>query len=226
MTPMRLPEALTGRDLVVVDVEGNGHHPPEIIELALLPLTTQRVASTDELRSWMVRPVQPITPIVTAKVHGITNADVADSPPWVQVADEVTAALSGRVLVAHNATVERRVLSAHLPGWAPPAVLDTLRLAKIVWPNLPGGYGLDHLITHAQLPPPPTSSAGAGGGGRHRAGYDTWMTAALLVALLTTLADHGDLTWPRLTTAAALSDPTTAVAVDRASATAAEEGLW
>jgi exodeoxyribonuclease X len=217
VTPLRLPAALAGHDLVVVDVEGNGRQPPEIIEIAVLPLTSGRAATAAELRCWLVRPARSITPIVTAKVHGITNADVADRPAWAPVADEVAAALSGRVLVAHNATVERRVLSGHLPGWAPPAVLDTLRLAKTVWPDLPGGYSLDHLISHAQLVPPPTSSADAGSSGRHRAGYDTWMTAALLVALLTALADRGDLSWARLTTAAALPDPTTTVA---------EEGLW
>lgn len=37
-----LPGVLASRELVVVDVEGNGRQPPEIIEIALLPLTTTR----------------------------------------------------------------------------------------------------------------------------------------------------------------------------------------
>jgi exodeoxyribonuclease X len=215
--PLRLPDALTGRELVVVDVEGNGRQPPEIIELALLPLTTAR-ATVDDLATWLVRPTRSITAIVTRKVHGITDSDVADAPPWTGVADEIAAGISGRVLVAHNATVERRVLGTHLPGWKPPAVLDTLRLAKAVWPGLPGGYGLDRLTVHAGLHTPPANL-----GGRHRAGHDVWLTAGLLFTLFDELADQGDLTWARLLTDAALPDVPLPDVTDQCSADA---GLW
>ncbi len=212
---LRLPDELAGRELVVVDVEGNGRQPPEIIELALLPLTSARAATPDDLATWLVRPTQSITPITTRKVHGITDADVADAPRWAEVADDVIAELSGRALVAHHASVERRVIGAHLPGWEPPAVLDTLRLARAVWPHLPGGYGLDQLAAHAGLAAPPDQV----GQRRHRAGHDTWLTAALLVALLGTLTERGDLGWAQLLTAAALPDPGPHTDPD-------ERGLW
>jgi hypothetical protein len=35
-----MPTALRGRRLVVVDIEGNGRTPPEIVEIALLPADT------------------------------------------------------------------------------------------------------------------------------------------------------------------------------------------
>jgi exodeoxyribonuclease X len=212
---LRLPTELAGHELVVVDVEGNGQQPPEIIELALLPLTTTRTATPEDLATWLVRPAQPITPIVTRKVHGITDADVADAPRWAEVADDVIAGLSWRVLVAHNATVERRVLGAHLPGWEPPAVLDTLRLARAVWPHLPGGYGLDRLAVRAGIATPPDQV----GQRRHRAGHDTWLTAALLVTLLGVLAERGELGWAQLLTDGGLPDP--APHTDPA-----EGGLW
>ncbi len=189
---LQLPEGLGGgREAVVVDVEGNGGQPPEIIEMAVLELRADRVATVADVRTWLVRPVVPISTLVTRKVHGIANTDVADAPPWAEVAGEIAKALSGRVLVAHNASVERRVLGAHLPGWEPPLVIDTLRLAKAVWPDLQGGYGLDRLITYADLAAPPDARPDASVGRRHRAGYDTWMTAALFVALLHDLADAG-----------------------------------
>jgi DNA polymerase III epsilon subunit-like protein len=190
---------------VVVDVEGNGRQPPEIIELALLPLTTARAATAEDLRTWMVRPAQSIAPVVTRKVHGITDTDLGDAPRWAEVADDIAARLFGRVLVAHHASVERRVIGAHLPGWEPPAVLDTLRLAKAVWPGLPGGYGLDRLTAHAHLADPPARA----GQRRHRAGHDTCLTAALFVALLAVLAERGDLSWAQLVTTAALPGPRT-----------------
>lgn len=177
-----------GHDLVVVDVEGNGQQPPEIIEIALLPITSGSITTPAQLRTWLIRPEHPINPVVTRKVHGIGNDDVADAPRWGHVADEIAAELQGRVLVAHNATVERRVLGTHLPAWRPPLVLDTQRLAKTVWPDLPGGYGLDNLITHAALTSPDMTGLPeriTTGMARHRAPFDTWMTAALFAHIVT-----------------------------------------
>lgn len=122
---------------------------------------------------------RPITPIVTRKVHGITNHDVAECPEWTEVAPAIGAIMGERILVAHNAKVEQKVLSAHLPQWQPPMVLDTLRQAKAVWPDLPG-YGLDKLIDHGEL-----DTTALAEQGYHRAGYDTWAAWQLLCRLVT-----------------------------------------
>ncbi len=188
-----IPAALRGRRLAVVDVEGNGRHPPEIIEIAALPADVG--AAETDLRTWLIRPATSIAALVTRQVHGISNADVADCPPWSAMAGEIAALLADRVLVAHHASVEHRVLGAHLPGWVPPAVLDTVRLAKHVWPDLAEGYGLAALIAHADLDPGRFAAAG-----HHRASYDTWCTWQLLCRLV----EDGGLTWDRLLAAAAL----------------------
>jgi DNA polymerase III epsilon subunit-like protein len=188
---LSLPVHLGG--VVVVDVEGNGRQPPEIVEIALLDLRPGVAVTVADVRTWLVRPAQAITGFVTSRVHGISNADVAAAPSWRQVAADIAAALAGRILVAHNAGVERRALAEHLPGLAPPLTLDTLRLARAVRPDLPGGHGLDNLIAHleptdtgpARTPPadaPPATSERRLM--RHRAGYDTWMTATLLLDLI------------------------------------------
>lgn len=193
MSPVeQIPTVLQGRGLVVVDVEGNGQQPPEIIEIAAL--TVDQGAATTDLRSWLIRPQRPITAMVTSKVHGIRNKDVASSPAWPEVAGQVADVLTDRILVAHNAYVERRVLGTHLPDWQPPLVLDTLRLAKQVWPDL-AGYGLDKLIDHAAI-----DTSAFADVGHHRAAYDTWSAWQLLCRLV---ADSG-LDWPGLVTAAAL----------------------
>ncbi|MEU6558615.1 3'-5' exonuclease [Nocardia nova] len=191
--PAEIPAALRGRDIAVVDIEGNGQNPPEIIEIAILSVTGSAVTA-DDMRSWLVRPEQPITSIVTRKVHHISNKDVADSPPWPEVAPTIQAALDGRILVAHNAKVEHGVIRRHLPGWTPSMVLDTLRLAKKVWPELEGGYGLDKLIAHAAL-----DTTAMKEHGYHRAAYDTWAAWQLLVRL----AIDSGMDWPALVAAAA-----------------------
>ncbi|TQM06025.1 exodeoxyribonuclease X [Pseudonocardia kunmingensis] len=213
-----------GQDVVVVDVEGNGQQPPEIIEIALLPLTSGGIATPAQLRTWLIQPENPINPVVTRKVHGIDDDDVAEAPRWGQVAGEIADELQGRVLVAHNAAVERRVLGAHLPDWRPPLVVDTQRLAKTAWPGLPGGYGLDNLITHAALDPPDTTGLPprvAAGMARHRAPYDVWMTAALFAHLVT----HAGLSPEQLLHAGRLPDPPLRRAAG-ADPTNTEDGLW
>lgn len=189
-----LPAALHGKRLIVVDVEGNGQRPSEIIEFAALPVDAGHGGAEADMRSWMVRPQKPITAMVTRKVHGIRDSDVADSPAWPEVAAEIAELLADRVLVAHNASVEHRVITAHLPCWQPPMVLDTLRLAKYVWLDLPG-YGLDKLVAHAGIDP-----AGFAESGYHRAAYDTWCAWQLLLRLI----EDGELDWVGLVKVAAL----------------------
>lgn len=194
-----VPSALAGRDLVIVDVEGNGQNPPEIIEFAALLINGWMVGA-DDMRSWLIRPLKKITPIVTRSVHGIRDSDVADCPPWSEVAPTIATVMEGRVLVAHGAHVERRVIGAHLPDWQPPAVLDTMRLAKRVWPGLTR-YSLAALAGHARLDLTAVADQRP-----HRAAYDTWCAWQLLCALI----DHGNLDWPRLLDAATLPEPAAA----------------
>ncbi|MFJ7041500.1 MULTISPECIES: hypothetical protein [Streptomyces rochei group] len=62
-----------------------------------------------------------------------------------------------------------------MPGWQPAGALDTLRLAKDAFPDL-GKYSLDKLIEHVQ--PDLREALGA----RHRATFDAYATAQLLIA--------------------------------------------
>ncbi|MGH8906955.1 MAG: 3'-5' exonuclease [Egibacteraceae bacterium] len=157
----------------VIDVEGNGQQPPEIIEISIVPVDGMKVR---EPATWLVKPERPITPIVTRKVHGIRNADVADAPTWAKVEPDVMATLADRVPVAHNARVEYDVLRRQTPGWVPERMLDTLRLARAVWPGL-RAYSLDRLMEHARI------VLDVDHGQRHRARFDAQATALLFIAL-------------------------------------------
>lgn len=158
----------------VVDIEGNGQSPPDIVEIAIVHVSFPEIARPLQ---WLIRPPKPITGLVTRKVHGITNAAVAAAPSWLDVADEIRSGLAGRILVAHNASVEVSVLRRYLPDYLPPLVVDTLALSRKLWPHLPR-HNLDSLIDAMEISVDGTS------GGRHRAAYDCRATAELLIHLV------------------------------------------
>jgi exodeoxyribonuclease X len=160
--------------LLVVDVEGNGANPPDLVEVAALPVCDGR-PDTSTAGAWLIRPPVPVTPFA-ARIHGLTNSVLADELPWISVAAQVRALLDDTWICAHNAHVDYAVLSRHLPDWQPAGVLDTLRLARATWKGLPS-YGLDALIAHAKL------DLATAPGQRHRATFDAYATSRLLLAL-------------------------------------------
>ncbi|NDZ77007.1 3'-5' exonuclease [Streptomyces sp. SID10853] len=174
--------------LLVVDVEGNGANPPDLVEVAALPVGGGQ-PDTSTAGAWLTKPLHPVTPFA-ARVHGLTNERLAAEPSWEEIADQVHTLLGASWICAHNAHVDYRVLKAHLPKWEPAGVLDTLRLAKATYSGL-AKYSLDALIKHVQ---PDLSAAPAQ---RHRATYDAYATAQILIAM----AAHYD-TWDQLVAAA------------------------
>ncbi|MFB7741895.1 exonuclease domain-containing protein [Streptomyces sp. NPDC056132] len=174
--------------LLVVDVEGNGQTRPDLVEVAALPLRDGR-PDTSTARAWLIRPPRPVTGYA-ARIHGLTNAVLAASPAWPEIADQVQRHLGTAWICAHHAHVDYRVLRAHLPAWEPAGVIDTLRLSKATYTDLPK-YSLDALISHVQ---PDLSAAPAQ---RHRATFDAYATAQILTAM----AAHYD-TWDQLVAAA------------------------
>ncbi|WP_405008321.1 3'-5' exonuclease [Kitasatospora purpeofusca] len=174
--------------LFVVDVEGNGATPPDLVEVAAIPVESGRPVPKSA-RSTLVRPPHPITPFAR-RVHGIRNQDVAQAPTWSQVGPSVHADLEGMWICAHAAHVDYGVLLRHMPDWKPAGVIDTLRLARATYPKS-GGYSLDALVERAGI------DLAAVPGHRHRAGFDAHATALLLIDL----AAHYD-TWDALIAAA------------------------
>jgi len=182
---------------VVIDVEGNGQSPPDLVEAACLLLDD---GVPGPARTWLVRPPRPITGPVR-RIHGISNADVATAPTTTDIAEQIRAELAGRVVIGHHVGVDLAVLGRELDGWTAPAALDTLRLAKAAWPGLPS-YSLDNLTAYAARLPPPTAPVTSAlpstpPGGRHRAGHDVTLTAALFLALVHTLTDADPTTVPQ-----------------------------
>jgi len=159
----------------VADVEGNGQQPPDLVELAVLPITDGVIG---EPVSWLVKPPRPITSFATS-IHRISSKDVASAPAFADIEREVRRALADRVLVAHNAHIDIAVLQRELDGWEPPEGFDTLKLARRLLPGQPS-YKLGALVEALSLDEgmPP-------GVGPHRAAYDVLVTARLFARLAT-----------------------------------------
>jgi exodeoxyribonuclease X len=121
----------TSLDYTVLDIEGNGQRPADLVELAVVPITAGAIG---EPTSWLVRPERPITAFAR-RIHGISAELVADAPVLADIAEEIRARLKDAVIVAHNAPVDLKVLRRSLPGWEPLEVFDTLKLARRLRPE-------------------------------------------------------------------------------------------
>jgi DNA polymerase III subunit epsilon len=116
-----------------VDLETTGLDPDrdEIISFASVPVEQGRVV-VGEVRTAIVRP-KTMPEAATIRIHGLRPADLVDAPPLADAIEPIVESLTGRVVVAHSAWVERAFLGAALREvglrLAEP-VLDTAGLAR------------------------------------------------------------------------------------------------
>jgi exodeoxyribonuclease X len=163
----------TSLTYVVVDVEGNGQQPPDLVELAAVPIVAGIIG---EPMSWLIKPETPIKFYAT-KIHGLTNKDVADCPLFEEIKGQVLHGLNAPAIVAHNAHVDIDVLRRKLSDWAVPEVFDTLRLARRLVPGQQS-YKLSAVVEMFKL-----AEGLPEGLSPHRATYDALVAARLFVEL-------------------------------------------
>ncbi|MFQ3665538.1 MAG: DNA polymerase III subunit epsilon [Sphingomonadaceae bacterium] len=133
---------------IVLDTETTGLDPREghrMVELAALELV-ERVPTGRTLHLYF-NPERTMPP-EAERVHGLTDAFLADKPRFAERLDEVAAFLADSPLVAHNAIFDWRFLNLELEtAGAPPLpferMIDTMELARR---RLPGArHSLDAL---------------------------------------------------------------------------------
>jgi DNA polymerase-3 subunit epsilon len=167
----------------VVDVETTGMRPGEddrITEIAVVVVQgTRRELVFDSL----VNPGRPI-PHRISELTGISDAMVREAPMFCDVADQVLAALAGRVFVAHNARFDWGFVGAEVRRARDLALdgprLCTVRLARRLVRGEPS-YGLDALAHRFAFEFP----------ARHRAAGDAIVTGMLLERLVHAARHHG-----------------------------------
>jgi DNA polymerase-3 subunit epsilon len=101
----------TKAEFLAVDIETTGldHNSDEILSIGFVPLIGGR-AVLAQAEYYLVRPEGDVCP-ESAKVHRLTDDQLAHADPIASILPNFLAALTGRVGVAHNAAIEKGFLS-------------------------------------------------------------------------------------------------------------------
>lgn len=142
---------------VVLDTETTGRELRDghrIIEIACLEIVDRRITGNElHLR---FNPGRPIDPAATA-VHGLSDADLIDAPPFAEHAGSILGFMARSSLVIHNAAFDIGFLDAAFAACGAKTslrnsnpVVDTLTLARRLHPGRPNNlsalclrYGID-----------------------------------------------------------------------------------
>ena len=167
----------------VVDVETTGMRASGSDRITEIAVVVCHGGRREVIFESLVNPGRPIPPAICAITH-ITNDMVRDAPTFPEVADQVLAALAGRIFVAHNARFDWAFVSAELRRARDLALdgplLCTVRLARRLVRGV-RSCGLDSLTYHFGLE----------NAARHRAAGDALVTAELLDRLLRLAREEG-----------------------------------
>lgn len=157
-----LQQPLATTEFLVVDTETNGLGGDEC---QLIELGWVLVGGGELHERWssLVRTGVPLRRSI-GRLTGITQAMVDGAPPPEELLPVLARALHGRLLVAHNAAFDRRVLRQAFArvglDWPGPPVLCTAALARAVLPlqrerrlgALAEALGIEVEVAHRALP--------------------------------------------------------------------------
>jgi DNA polymerase III subunit epsilon len=178
-------------EFVVVDLETTGLDPSrdEIIAFAGIPIRAGRVVP-GELVATLIRPQLP-PPAEGIRIHGLRESDLREQPTLDEQLDLIWSSLSGRVLVAHCAWIERSFLDAALARVnrsVPRPIIDTMALGTAVLTSdgtpCPDSPSLSFLARSLNLPVHRP----------HHADGDALTTAQVFLALASRLKRPGEAT--------------------------------
>src|SRR5690625_2803622 len=158
---------------VVIDLETTGHSPNDkIIEIGLVVIKTTKTVGE---YTTLLHPGQAI-PTFISNLTGITDEDVKDAPQFIDKANEITNFFNDSYLVAHNVPFDLNFLNDELTDHElnilTNPVLDTVELARILFPQAPG-FKLAQLADFFQIEHKDP----------HRALSDAYVTAELFLIL-------------------------------------------
>ena len=171
---MTAADSLAALRFAVLGVADNGRRPAELTEVAVIHIEGAAVLRGPLV--WRIQPHQMPTRRAIA-AYGLRRADLLTAPPWAEVTEHLTEALAGQVPVICDQSAGYRLLSAYLPDWHPPLVLDLAWLARTARPTTPAHDDLHTLADIAGTTPPDT--APPCGAARH-----AHASARVLLALL------------------------------------------
>lgn len=203
--PWRRRDGLSDRrvedlELLALDIETTGLDPArhEVLSFGMVPVRGLSIELA-EARHYAVRPVRGAGVGDSATVHGITDDVAAGAEPMEEVLPRVLAALEGRVLLAHHASIEVGFLTAacrahgrQVPTWT---VVDTVRLQRRV---LRRGRAHGHLAEGELRLGPARRRLGLPPYRSHEAMTDALACAELFLAQVAALGGDGGLSLRQL----------------------------
>ena len=176
-------------EFAIVDVETTGSrvNGDRIMEVGVVHLKNGEAHTAFEM---LVNPQRQISPFA-ARLTGIKWEWLHEAPTFADVAEEIRAAIDGRVFVAHNMRFDWRFVSKEMLAATGKPLrgerLCTVKLARKLLPHLPR-RNLDALAWHYDV-----SIIG-----RHRAGGDARATARVLQYMIADARRQDIDTWEHL----------------------------
>lgn len=167
----------------VVDVETTGMRAGDDDRITEIAVVVVQGSRRELVFDTLLNPGRPIPGRIT-ELTGISDQMVRTAPTFSDIADQLLAALAGRVFVAHNARFDWSFVGAEVRR-ARELVLDgprlcTVRLARRLYRG-ERSYGLDALAHRFALEFP----------SRHRAAGDAIVTGMLLERLMKAAREQG-----------------------------------
>lgn len=136
-------QELESPGFAVLDVETTGFSTAHrVLEIGVVLLS-----ATGEVEGSWSSLVNPDRDIPNSSIHGVYGRHVKDAPAFAQIARELFGLLDGRILVAHNARFDARMLSQELaradldPGDVLPGYVCTMELSRRLFPGMPNKLG-------------------------------------------------------------------------------------
>jgi DNA polymerase-3 subunit epsilon len=169
---------------VVVDTETTGLNPlrDRVISVGAIRLHGPRLYRSRTL-NMLVNPGRSI-PNRTIPIHGISNAMVADAPPFKQIVNRVVEHTSGLVVIGHFIHFDIAILRSEMQrcglDWRPTASLDVMLLYAGLFPDRPS-LRLDDIAVDLDVPVI----------GRHSALGDALTTGEIFLRLLPAMSARG-----------------------------------
>lgn len=95
---------ILNREIVILDFETTGFNNAEIVQIGAVNQHGEILMNT------LVKPTERI-PKAATDVHGITNAMVADAPPFKELYVKLSVLLAGKTAIAYNADFEKKIIA-------------------------------------------------------------------------------------------------------------------
>jgi DNA polymerase III epsilon subunit-like protein len=147
--------AIVDAEITVLDFESTGSlrgYPNEPWQIGMVSLKCGKVDSGSMFESLLrVDANRPFNPHAPGR-HALLRDEIAEAPSPQELWPEIMSRLTEFPLCAHNVATEKKFTRTMAPMHQFGHWIDTLRIARKVWPGCPS-YSLEDLIVMLDLKP-------------------------------------------------------------------------